>query len=61
MEDIRSSIELQEELQQFKRSKCERMWELRHAIEDPEAKVDILRSRLQQIPGRLCLTGWHRK
>ena len=44
LDAIQSSIELQEELQQFKRSNRDRMWELRHAIEDLDAKMNILRS-----------------
>ena len=45
LEEIQSSIELQEEFQQFKRSNRDRMQELRHAIAHPDAKMNILRSR----------------
>ena len=44
-DEIRCSIELQEELQAFKVADQRRMWELRNAINDLEAKVNILHTR----------------
>ena len=43
--EIQSSIELQAAFEQFKRNDHGRIWELRNAIDDLEAKVNLLRSR----------------
>ena len=52
MEDIQNSIDLQEAFERLKRNNHRRMWEFRIAIDDLEAKVNILRSG-SLMPGPL--------
>ena len=45
LEEIPSSIELQAEFQELKQNNDDRMWQLRHAIGDLDARMTVLQSR----------------